>query len=145
MEFIGPIVFGEASSVDARHSSGAANVFETRMIGSVALVFACLLIGEAVSRLLKVPVPGAVIGMGLLLGWLAWRSRPTPKLDAMSAGLIACLPVMFVPAAVGIMHQGATFSRHGLAFGLALVVSTVLTLLVTALVFRAFSGQVVKS
>lgn len=111
------------------------------MTGSIALLLACLLAGEILSRGLGVPIPGSVIGMGLLLLWLAWRSRPSPGLEALSRRLISYLPLMFVPAAVGIMQQGPLLMRHGLAIGLALVVSTLATLTVTAWVFRALTAK----
>lgn len=112
------------------------------MTGSIALILSCLLLGELVSQSLNAPLPGAVVGMLILLGWQGWWARPTPNLDAISTGLITYLPLMFVPAAVGLMQQGPALSQHGLAFGLALLVSSISTLGVTALVFRALTPAV---
>ena len=42
------------------------------MIGAIALLLVCQLAGEAVHRLTGLPLPGSVIGMVLLLAWLAW-------------------------------------------------------------------------
>ncbi|MNS69772.1 holin-like protein [compost metagenome] len=46
-----------------------------------------------------------------------------------------------MPAAVGLMEEGAILSRYGLGIVVAVVVSTLLTLVVTALVFRAVAGR----
>ena len=43
---------------------------------------------------------------------------------------------MFVPAAVGLIDEGEVLSRYGLALVASVVVSTVLTMVVTVLVFR---------
>jgi putative effector of murein hydrolase LrgA (UPF0299 family) len=45
------------------------------------------------------------------------------------------LSLLFVPAAVGIVQQGGVLAANGLSIVVALVVSTVLTLAVTAAVF----------
>ena len=127
------------------------------MVGAIALLFVFQLVGEAIHRLVGVPVPGAVIGMVLLVVWLALRpvrwGRPgmgagqgrgagpgrggeSGRLEAVTAWLTAHLSVMFVPAAVGVMEQGAMFARFGLALMLATAVSGVLTIVGTALVLR---------
>lgn len=106
------------------------------MLGSIALLLVCQLIGEIINRLTGLPLPGAVIGMVLLLGWLAIRPAERPALQAVSGWLIAHLSLLFVPAAVGIMNEGAAFTRHGLAIGLAALASTLLTLVVTMAVFN---------
>jgi holin-like protein len=77
-----------------------------------------------------------VIGILLLIAWLAAVRRERPTLDAVAAWLTAHLSIMFVPAAVGVMEEGAVLSRYGLGIVLATIMSTMLTMLVTALVFR---------
>jgi len=104
--------------------------------GAIAVLFVFQLLGEVIHRLIGLPVPGAVIGMVLLVAWLAARPRAAPRLEPVSTWLTGHLSVMFVPAAVGVMEQGAVFARFGVALVLATAVSVVLTLVVTALVMR---------
>lgn len=111
------------------------------MIGAIALLLVCQLAGEAVHRLTGLPLPGSVIGMVLLLGWLALVPRERLTLTQVTGWLTAHLSIMFVPAAVGVMQEGAILSRYGLGIVVAVVVSTLLTLAVTALVFRAVAGR----
>ena len=111
------------------------------MIGAIALLLVCQLAGEAVHRLTGLPLPGSVIGMVLLLAWLAFVPRERLTLTQVTAWLTAHLSIMFVPAAVGLMKEGAILSRYGLGILVAVVVSTLLTLAVTALVFRAVAGR----
>ena len=111
------------------------------MIGAIALLLVCQLAGEAVHRLTGLPLPGSVIGMVLLLAWLAFVPRERLTLTQVTGWLTAHLSIMFVPAAVGVMEEGAILSRYGLGILVAVVVSTLLTLAVTALVFRAVTGR----
>ena len=105
------------------------------MLAAIALLLVCQLVGVTLNRL-GVPVPGAVIGMGLLLLWLAVVRRERPSLDKVTGWLTAHLPIMFVPAAVGLMNEVSVLEQYGLAILLATLVSTVLTMVVTALVFQ---------
>ena len=111
------------------------------MIGAIALLLVCQLAGEVIHRLTGLPLPGSVIGMVLLLAWLALVPRERLTLTQVTGWLTAHLSIMFVPAAVGLMEEGAILSRYGLGIVVAVAVSTLLTLAVTALVFRAVAGR----
>lgn len=106
------------------------------MLGAIALLLVCQMAGEAVHRFAGVPVPGSVIGMALLLVWLALVRRERPSLEVVTGWLTAHLAIMFVPAAVGLMNEGPVLARHGVAIIVATVISTLLTLVVTARVFQ---------
>ena len=106
------------------------------MIGAVALLLACQLAGEALHVATGLPLPGSVTGMLLLIGWLALVPRERPSLTAVTGWLTAHLAIMFVPAAVGVMEEGALLTRYGLALVTATAVSTLATMAVTVLVFR---------
>jgi len=105
------------------------------MIAAIGLLLLCQLAGEIIHRLSGVPLPGSVIGMVLLVGWLALVRRPRPMLDAVTSWLTAHLSIMFVPAAVGLIEQGPALSRYGVGLAVAAAVSTLLTMAVTAVVF----------
>ena len=116
------------------------------MINGLLLLFACQLVGEIAARGLSLPVPGPVLGLLLLVaGLIAWnRVRPfdDAALQASSpgrvaAGLLGSLALLFVPAGVGVTQHLGLVGDHGLALGLALVGSTLVTLLATVGVFLA--------
>lgn len=111
------------------------------MLQAIGLLLVCQLAGEALHRFVGMPVPGSVLGMGLLLLWLALVRRERPSLDQVTGWLTAHLPIMFVPAAVGLIQEGPILQKHGLAIVIAAVVSTVLTLVVTAYVFQWAIGR----
>ncbi|HEY2022066.1 CidA/LrgA family protein [Paraburkholderia sp.] len=99
------------------------------------LVFQCL--GEGIAYLFKLPVPGPVVGMLLLLAYLAIQPRSVASLEPTSLELLRHLSLLFVPAGVGIMVSAKALSGDLLAVVLSVAVSTALALVVTALVMRA--------
>lgn len=113
------------------------------MIAALTLLLVCQLIGEALARLLALPVPGPVIGLALLFLVLQARSagrRGATAIDAHPLGvvagvLLAHLSLLFVPAGAGIVRHAGTLLAHGPGLIAALVVSTAVTLLATAFVF----------
>ena len=109
------------------------------MIGSLALLLGCLAAGEALSAWTGLPVPGAITGMGLLLVGLAIRGGIGPSLEATAKGLLAHLALLLVPGGTGIVLHLARLREEWLAISAALLVSTVLTLAVTAATFRLAS------
>jgi putative effector of murein hydrolase LrgA (UPF0299 family) len=108
------------------------------------ILLAFQLVGEVAARGLALPAPGPVIGLALLVIALSLyqRWRPLDE-DALAAsdlghaarGLLAALPLLFVPAGVGVVQYMGLLREQGLALAVALVVSTVATLLATVGVF----------
>ncbi|WP_067732291.1 CidA/LrgA family protein [Novosphingobium naphthalenivorans] len=113
------------------------------MLRAIFLLFACQLTGEILHRLTGLALPGSVIGMLLLLAWLTLVPRERPTLTAVTSWLTAHLAVMFVPAAVGLIEEGDILAAQGIGLVVATVTSTVLTMAVTAIVFRWALGRFV--
>jgi holin-like protein len=99
------------------------------------LIFQCL--GEGVVFVTGLPIPGPVIGMLLLFAaLLAWPNL-YGAVESTAGELLRHLSLLFVPAGVGIMVAAGSVQGYWLAIIVALVVSTLLTLAVTALVLQA--------
>jgi len=111
------------------------------MVSGFAWLLVFQLAGEVIVRGLRLPVPGPVVGMLLLLLLLIWRGGPSENLRSASQGLLGNLSLLFVPAGVGIMVHGHRIADEWLALVVALVLSTALSLTITALVMRACRGQ----
>ncbi len=120
------------------------------MLEAFLVLCLCQLVGETLARLLSLPVPGPVIGMALLFAALQLRASfrpdaPSTKdapIGAVSAFLLGNLSLLFVPAGVGIVAQLPVLAAHGVGLAVALAVSTIISLSVTALVFAALSRRV---
>jgi holin-like protein len=98
------------------------------------LVYQC--VGEILARWTGLPVPGPVIGMVLLFATLVAKNFAPESLQTTASGLLSHLSLLFVPAGVGVMSHFHRVASEWLPIAVALVVSTVLALAVTALVMR---------
>lgn len=101
---------------------------------AILLVFQCL--GEASVFVLGLNIPGPVVGMLLLFFALLASPRLMAKIEESSHHVLKHMSLFFIPAGVGIMVSANSVSQHWIALLLALVVSTLLTLAVTALSMR---------
>ncbi|MDD5028646.1 MAG: CidA/LrgA family protein [Rhodoferax sp.] len=91
--------------------------------------------GELLSRGLKLPFPGPVIGMLLLLLALRWQSVRLPV--AVCAGfLLSHLSLLFVPVGVGVMTHLDLLGHFGVRMLAVIVLSTWVGLAVTAVLLR---------
>lgn len=108
----------------------------TSFIPGIAWLLVCQSVGEVLSRWSRVGLPGPVIGMVLMLCLLGWG--PVRRhVSGVANGLLMHLSLLFVPVGVGVMTHMALVSQYGWQLLLALVLSTWIGLVVTAVVFRA--------
>ncbi|MGI6237158.1 MAG: CidA/LrgA family protein [Candidatus Excrementavichristensenella sp.] len=60
-------------------------------------------VGEVLDRLIPLPIPGSIYGMVLLFLLLAARVLPLGSVRETAHLLIKWMPLMFIPALVGVM------------------------------------------
>ena len=104
------------------------------MLAWFTLILCCQLAGEVAAGLLALPVPGPVLGMVLLFLFMAMKREIPVGLAQTGDALLSNLSLLFVPAGVGIMAHATLLAQDWQALSVAVVVSTVLTIAVTALV-----------
>ena len=88
-------------------------------------------------------MPGAVIGMVLLLGVLL-AGRPAclrRSVESASAPLLGHMMLFFIPAVAGIVDQGAALSTGWLPFLAACVIGAALTLAATGLTLKCLLAR----
>ncbi len=107
------------------------------MIQALTLLLVAQLAGVALTGALGLPVPGPVLGMGLLVGLLWLRPRLLAVVAPTARGLLAHLGILFVPAGVGVVGHLGRLGDEALAVGLAIAVSTAVAIAVGALTFVA--------
>jgi holin-like protein len=125
------------------------------MIRGLAILLIFQSLGEVAASLIGGAVPGPVIGLVLLLTFLVVRKKrvsatATPSdIDTSVASaadrLLSHLSIFFIPAAVGVMLYVAALTQSGAAWILAIVLSTVATITVTALVLRWLSKSIIPA
>ena len=106
------------------------------MLEYLTLILACQLAGELLVGAADVPFPGPVAGMILMFLFLAVKGGIPEELNKLSQALLNNLSLLFVPAGVGVMVHLELLGKDALPLSTALVVSTLLTIAVTALVMK---------
>ncbi len=110
------------------------------MLINIAILLACQLIGEIIVSTTQIPIPGPVVGMAILFVGLIVRGELPDGLSGTADALLRHLSLLFVPAGVGITLHIDLVSAEFIPIVAAVVISTVLTIGVTAAVMRLLSG-----
>ena len=101
------------------------------MVRGFAILLLLQFLGESLSTLLALPVPGNVLGMGLLLLALNFKLvRPEWVEEAVNL-LLSNLALFFVPAGVGVMVYFDLIAAEWLPIVVATVLSTFVVMAVT--------------
>lgn len=109
------------------------------MLGGLLVILVCQLIGDLIVQATGLPVPGPVVGMLLFLVWLLVRKPAEDAVEVRAAdGLIAYLPLFFVPAGIGIIAYVPQLLAECLPITLGLFLSWMVALLVTGAVATLF-------
>ena len=111
------------------------------MLKWLVLVLGLQFAGELSATLLKLPVPGPVIGM-ILLFLLLLKQGGLPKdLNRLTDGLFSHLYLYFIPATVGVTTHIALLGHQWLPIVTAVVVSSVLALVVAGWLMQAMAAK----
>ena len=92
--------------------------------------------GEMMRAVTGLPVPGPVIGMVLLLIALLAKLPVPAGIHATSRKFLAYLGLLFVPAGAGVVTRLPMIGAHWLPIVIAVVGSTIITMVITAVVMR---------
>ncbi len=114
------------------------------MLETLTILLVCQLIGEAIVRYLALPVPGPVVGMVLLFVLLMFRGKVSGDLAKTTGTLLDNLSLLFVPAGVGVILYADLIAAEWKAILAALIVSTLATIAVTALLMKKLATPLPK-
>jgi holin-like protein len=114
------------------------------MLAAITVLLVFQLIGEVAVIAFGLPIPGPVVGMALLFVSLILRGSVTEELGTTAHGLLRHLSLLFVPAGVGVMAHLNRLADEWLPITVSLVLSTLLTIAVTAIVMRALLARRAK-
>ncbi|WP_429886205.1 CidA/LrgA family protein [Geoalkalibacter halelectricus] len=102
----------------------------------MAILLLMQFLGEVISRGLSIPIPGNVLGMGLLLAALGLGWVKVQWLQDAAELLLSHLALFFVPAGVGVMVYFDLIAVEWLPILVAMVVSTFVVMAVTGWVAK---------
>ncbi len=105
----------------------------------IILLVSC--IGELLYELLPLPIPATIYGLVLMLGLLIFKVVPLHAVKETAEFLIEIMPVMFIPAGVGLIMYWSQLKEFLLPFCVIIIISSVLVMLVTGKVSDYFIHQ----
>jgi holin-like protein len=101
------------------------------MINALLVLLSFQLAGEIITRTLRFPVPGPVVGMLLLFAALLLRGSWAAKIEPTTQFILKNLTLLYVPAAVGVVVHLELIKSEGVPIVFTLAGSILVTMAVT--------------
>ena len=111
------------------------------MIKGLFYILLFYFLGQTISILINGFVPGSVIGMVLLFLSLFFKIIKPEKVKKAATAITKNMSLFFIPPAVGLMAYAEIISKSIWAISLAIIISTVLTIIVVAFVQEYFEKR----
>jgi len=111
------------------------------MVRGLTYLLLFQLCGEIISRSLDLPIPGNVMGMGLLLLGLIVGWVDVKWIEEAAEILLSNMTLFFVPAGVGVMVYSDLIAAEWLPITVATVVSTFVVMAVTGVLAQKLEAK----
>ncbi len=111
-----------------------------RMLPGILLCCALAMAGNALVAWARLPIPGAVLGLLVYLGWLI-SGRSIGWSVPGAALLLRWIGALIVPALVGLTAYAGVVVGAAVPLLVVLVATTLITALATAVIFRLAGGR----
>jgi len=112
-----------------------------KYIKESAIIFGITMIGEFLNKLLPLPVPASVYGLVLLLLALNFRLIRLEDVKEVGVFLTGIFPLLFVPAAAGVMELWAEMGEMLLPIIIAIIPVTVLVMVTAGKTTQALTSR----
>lgn len=106
-----------------------------------AIILFISLLGELFRVLIPLPIPASVYGLVLMLLALITGILKVHQVKEASAFLIEIMPVMFIPAGVGLLESWPALRPVWIPVVLITILTTVLVMVVTGRVAQRMIGK----
>ena len=100
------------------------------------IIFMISLVGEGISSVFQLPVPGSIIGLVLLFLALQFKLLRLRHISMVGNFLLANMTILFLPPAVGIMDKFQVIAPYLLPSSLIVLGAIVLNVCVIAVVVQ---------
>ena len=108
-----------------------------KYINQFAIILAISLMGELLNRVIPLPVPASIYGMAILFTALCTGIIKLSQVKETGMFLISMLPIMFVPAAVGLIESWGIMQEYLTALITITLVSTITVIAVSGAVTQS--------
>ncbi len=105
------------------------------------LIAAVSFLGEVLHEILPLPIPANIYGIVLMLALLISGAVKLNQVKDAAHFLIEIMPLMFIPAAVGLMNSWELLSANWPAYLFITLLSTLIVLFVSGNLTQAVTGK----
>ena len=112
-----------------------------KYLSQFLIIMGFTLAGEALQRLIPLPIPASVYGLALLFAALCLKWVKVEQVRDVGGFMTSILPVLFVSPAVGIVEHWEVIRPQLLPIALLLVASTVLTFGISGSITQSISRK----
>lgn len=102
-----------------------------KYLGQMGIILAISFIGEILNYIIPVQIPACIYGLVIMFICLYTKIIKIDSVKETGTFLIEIMPVMFIPAAVGLMNSWGVLKGVILPIAIITVVSTIVTMIVT--------------
>ena len=99
-------------------------------IRDFGIIIVISLIGELLNYLIPLPIPSSIYGLVIMFLCLHFKIIKVADVKKTAVFLIEIMPLMFIPAAVGIIESWDIIKPNVIAYAIITIVSTVLVMAV---------------
>ncbi|BCX79352.1 CidA/LrgA family protein [Campylobacter sp. 19-13652] len=105
-----------------------------KYLGQFIIILTVCFVAELISALLPYPIPASIYGLGLMLVLLFSRAIKVSAVRDVAAFFIEIMPVMFIPAAVGLITAKDVILSNLIGIVIVVSIVAIIVLAVSALV-----------
>lgn len=111
-----------------------------RYIKQFGIILTFAFIGEVLNVILPLPIPASIYGIVLLFMSLCLKIVPLEAVKDTGKFLVEIMPVMFIPAATGILNSWDIIKPSLTSYAIITLTSTIVVMGVTGRITQAILG-----
>ena len=108
-----------------------------KYVKEFGIILIVSLVGELLNYFLPLPVPASIYGLVLMLALLMTGALKLDAVEDAGKFMIEIMPVMFIPAGVGLMASWDVIQANLVAYLIIAAVTTIVVMAVSGLVTQA--------
>ncbi len=112
-----------------------------KIVSQFLIIAGFTFIGDSITALFKLPIPGSIIGLCLLFAALQFKLIKVSSVEMVGTWLKNNLAFFFVPVTVGIMIYFDVLQATWVEFVIILIISTLVTYVVSAYTATRVQGD----
>lgn len=111
------------------------------IILQICILYLFYFVGSVIQNFFHLIIPGSIIGLILLFVCLCLKIIPVKFIESGAGFLLGILMLLFIPATVGIMDYPSLLSFHGALLVIAILFSTIISIVITGMAGQFFEKK----